>query len=200
MQHRDASPDLAVPAVQESDASTCPANYNDAVTIDRLQRALADAEDAQQRAQRLADDGKRFAIATFAERLLPVADNLARAIAAAEGKVGKDAKNSALVVGVRATQRMLIDALAHGGVHRMEALGVHFDPRLHEAVMEDDNPALAPDSVARVLEDGYMLHDRLLRPARVSVARARRLPISKVPEPLADLPPVGTRATSDGKE
>jgi molecular chaperone GrpE len=157
MQDREASPDLAVPAVQESEAPTCPPKDNGAVTIDRLQRALADSENAQRRAQRLADDGKRYAIAAFAERLLPIADNLARAIAAAEGKVGKAAENTALVVGVRATERMLTDALAHGGVHRMKALGTQFDPALHEAVTVHDDPAFAPGRVAKVLE-GW-LHD-----------------------------------------
>jgi molecular chaperone GrpE len=79
----------------------------------------------------------------------------------------------ALIEGVRATERTLMHALERFRVRKIEALGAPFDPPLHEAVMEVDDGSYPPGSVARVLQDGYMIHDRLLRTARVAVANHR---------------------------
>ena len=137
---------------------------------DRILRALADAENTRRRAERTVQDMSKYAIADFARELLAVADNLQRTIAAAELEMAEDA---ALLEGVRATERTLMHALERFGVRKIEALGAPFDPALHEAVMEVDDGSYPPGSVARVLEDGYMIHDRLLRAARVAVAKRR---------------------------
>jgi molecular chaperone GrpE len=137
---------------------------------DRILRALADAENTRRRAERAVQDTSMYAIADFARELLAVADNLQRTIAAAELEMAEDA---ALLEGVRATERTLMHALERFGVRKIEALGAPFDPALHEAVMEVDDGSYPPGSVARVLEDGYMIHDRLLRAARVAVAKRR---------------------------
>jgi molecular chaperone GrpE len=136
---------------------------------DRLLRALADAENIRRRAERTAEEARQYAISDFARELLMVADNLERTIAAAaEGT--ETVEDDALIEGVRATKRLLEQTLSHFGVRKIEALGKRFDPSLHEAVMEADDPSQPPGTV-RVLEDGYTIHDRLLRPARVVVAR-----------------------------
>jgi molecular chaperone GrpE len=114
-----------------------------------------------------------YAIADFAGELLAVADNLQRTIAAAERPSPETIEDAALLEGVRATERSLMHALERFGVRKIEALGAPFDPALHEAVMEVDDGSYPPGSVARVLEDGYMIHDRLLRAARVAVAKRR---------------------------
>lgn len=143
---------------------------------DRLLRALADAENTRRRAERSVEDARQYAVADFARELLTVADNLQRAIAAAERESSGPSSDASLLEGVRATQRMLLAVFERFGIRKIEALGAAFDPTLHEAVMELDDPAQAPGAVVQVMEDGYMIRDRLLRPARVAIAKRRGNP------------------------
>lgn len=139
----------------------------------KLLRALADAENARRRAERSADEARRYAISSFASEILSVADNLKRAITAAEQHPQEPPADAALLEGVRSTERTLLQTLGHFGIRKIEALGAPFDPSLHEAVMEIDDPEREPGTVAEVVQDGYLLHDRLLRPARVVVVKRR---------------------------
>jgi len=141
---------------------------------DRLLRALADAENTRRRAERTAEEARQYAISDFARELLVVADNLQRTIDAAERRTPETVEDAALIEGVRATERLLMQTLERFGVRKIEAVGQPFDPNLHEAVMEVDEPENLPNTVVRVVEDGYTIHDRLLRPARVFVAKRRR--------------------------
>lgn len=150
---------------------------------DRLLRTLADAENTRQRAQRAAEDARQYAIADFARELLTVSDNLQRTIAAAEQHPPQTVEDAALIEGVRATYRILQHTLERFGIRKIDALGRRFDPTLHEAVMEVDDESQPPGTVVRVVEDGYTIHDRLLRPARVFVAGGRRQAPSTQPEP-----------------
>jgi molecular chaperone GrpE len=143
---------------------------------DRLLRALADAENTRRRAERTADEARQYAIVDLARELLAVADNLQRTIAAARGRDPDSAEDQALIEGVRATERLLGHALGRFGIRKIEALNRPFDPTLHEAVMEVDEPLRPPGTVVRVVEDGYTIHDRLLRPARVIVAKRNSKP------------------------
>jgi molecular chaperone GrpE len=140
---------------------------------DRLLRALADAENTRRQASRTAGDARRFAIADLARELLIVVDNLQRTIEAANGQAPLTSENAALIEGVLATLRVLLRTLERFGVRRISALGERFDPNLHEAVMEIDDPARPSGTVAQVVEQGYTIHDRLLRPARVVVSKRR---------------------------
>ena len=115
---------------------------------DRMLRALADAENARRRAERTVQDMSKYAIADFARELLAVADNLQRTIAAAGRHSPERVEDAALLEGVRATERALMHALA---------LGAPFDPAVHEAVREGDDGSYPPGSIARVLEDGYIM-------------------------------------------
>ena len=83
-------------------------------------------------------------------------------------------EDQALIEGVRATERLLEHTFSRFGIQKIDALGKPFDPTLHEAVMEVDDPSQPPGTVVRVAEDGYTIHDRLLRPARVLVAKRAR--------------------------
>jgi len=103
--------------------------------------------------------------------LLPVVDNLRRALGAGAPDA-EAAKGDGLIQGVAATDRILTQILNRFGVAELNALNEPFDPMKHEAVMETEETEQPPGNVAQVLEDGYMLHDRLLRPARVVVARS----------------------------
>jgi molecular chaperone GrpE len=153
---------------------------------DRMLRALADAENTRRRAERTVQDMSKYAIADFARELLAVADNLQRTVAA-ERHSPETVEDAALIEGVRATERTLMHALERFGVRKIEALGAPFDPALHEAVMEVDDESYPPGSVARVLQDGYMIHDRLLRAARVAVAKRRS---NESPSPDEATPPL----------
>jgi molecular chaperone GrpE len=137
---------------------------------DRLLRALAEAENRGRRAERAIEDARKFAIAEFARELLVVADNLRRTVVAATGQMTPTVENAALVEGVQATLRILMQTLQRFGVRPIEALGQRFDPNLHEAVARVADLSQPSDMITRVVEEGYMIHDRLLRPARVVVS------------------------------
>ena len=137
---------------------------------DRLLRALAEGENTRRRADRAIDDARKFAISEFARELLIVVDNLQRTVAASEREVPMTAENVAVVEGVKATLRILTQTLERFGVRRIEALGQNFDPNLHETVAQEVDPSQPSGTITRVVEEGYMIHDRLLRPARVFVS------------------------------
>ena len=140
---------------------------------DRLLRALADAENTRRRTEDRLEDARKFSIADFAREMLIVVDNLQRAVAVAEKN--EPASNQTLLEGVQATLRLFIQTLERFGVRRIEALGRRFDPHLHEAVMAVDDRLQPPNTVVRVLDEGYTIENRLLRPARVVVTRSQNL-------------------------
>jgi molecular chaperone GrpE len=140
---------------------------------DRLLQALAEVENTRRRAERSVADAREYAISDFAAELLSVADNLQRAVASADDRTDQTPGDAVLLDGVRATLRQLLATLGRFGVKRIEARGVSFDPNLHEAMAEVEDDSRPPRSVVSVLEDGYMIHDRLLRAARVAVAKRR---------------------------
>lgn len=164
-----------VVAKQATDVATLVAE--NASLQDRLLRALADAENVRRQADRAIAETRKFAIADFARESLVVLDNLQRTIEAI--KEPASAENAALLEGIRATQRIFVQTLKRFGIHEIEALGRRFDPNLHEAITEVDDPSQPPGTVVRVVEPGYMIHNRLLRPARVFVAKR---PIRLAPE------------------
>jgi molecular chaperone GrpE len=139
---------------------------------DQLLRALADVDNTRRQAERSSSDTRKYAIGEFAREMLGVSDSLQRAIAAVESRDRSEADES-LIEGVRATGRMLASVFERFGLRRIVALGEPFDPNVHEAMMEVDDAASPPGTVARVLEEGYSIHDRLVRPARVAVVRRR---------------------------
>lgn len=143
---------------------------------DRLLRSLADAENVRRRADRAAQDARNFAVADLSRELLTVVDNLRRAVAAAEDPAVDSAGAAALVEGIRAIERSLMTTLERFGIREIKARGTLFDPSRHEAIMEVNDPSRPPGSVADVMEEGYTIHDRLLRPAKVSVTPTRPAP------------------------
>jgi molecular chaperone GrpE len=142
---------------------------------DRLMRALAETENTRRQGERRAEDAQQYAITNFARELLQVVDNLRRAIEARAADPSAQ-RSDGLLEGVAATERILMQILNRFGVREIGALNEPFDPKKHEAVMETDETEQPPGSVVQVLEDGYMLHDRLLRPARVVVAKSAQQP------------------------
>jgi molecular chaperone GrpE len=136
--------------------------------LDLAQRTRAEFENYQKRVARDLATERRFAQAPLAADLLAPIDNLDRATAAAQqaGETGP------LVQGVAIVQNQLLDILRRHGITRIDAEGKAFDAHVHEAVMQQPSKDQPPLTVLKVLEPGYMIHDRVLRPARVIVATA----------------------------
>ena len=141
---------------------------------DRLLRALAEAENVRRQADRAIAESRQYSISEFARELLPVLDNLERTVEAAQPHSLTSVENAALVEGVQATLRAFLRTLEGFGVRPIDAQGKAFDPNFHEAVVEIDDPSRPPGIVAQVVEQGYTIHDRLLRPARVVVSKKRK--------------------------
>jgi molecular chaperone GrpE len=135
---------------------------------DRMLRLAAEMENTRKRLEREKADGIAFANECLIRELLPVIDNLERAVSHGAGE--DDA--STLIEGVRMTLKGFLDALAKFGCSPFESVGCPFDPKVHEAVAQQDAPGQPPGVVILELHKGYMLHERLLRPALVIVSRA----------------------------
>jgi len=147
---------------------------------DRSLRALAEVENVRKRLERERDEARTYSVTRFARDILTVADNLNRALAAfpAEARARADESVKAVLDGVEATARELAAALARHGVKPIEAEGQRFDPNLHQAIAEVPAKDAAPGTVVNVVQTGYTIGDRLLRPAMVTVAKAGSPPPS----------------------
>jgi len=131
-----------------------------------LQRTQADFENYQKRTQRERESERRYWHGAFALDLLPVIDNLDRAMTAAK----QAGESGPLVQGVGMVQTQLLDMLKRHGITPIDALGKPFDPNLHQAIMQQPSREHPPQTVIQVLQQGFMIHDRVLRPAGVIVS------------------------------
>ena len=141
---------------------------------DRALRAMAEVENVRKRLERERDDSRTYSVTRFARDMLTVADNLNRALSAfpAEVRAKTDDSVKAVLDGVEATARELGAALGRHGVKPIAAEGQKFDPNLHQAIAEVPTRDAPPGTVVSVVQDGYLIGDRLLRPAMVTVAKA----------------------------
>ena len=139
---------------------------------DQALRAMAELENVRRRAEREREDAAKYGVSQLARDLLPVADNLRRAIEAVDDKaVQQDPVLQNLLTGVQATERELMLALERRGISRIDPMGQKFDPNFHQAMFEVPTGDQPPGTVVQVLQPGYVIHDRLLRPALVGVAK-----------------------------
>jgi molecular chaperone GrpE len=140
---------------------------------DRLLRLAADMENLRRRTEREIKDARQFAVANFARDMLSVSDNLDRAIQAlpAGARESGDAGFTALVEGVEMTGRSMLSAMERHGVKRLEPLNQRFDPNFHQAMFEIPNPDLPANTVVQVVQEGYAIGERVLRPALVGVSK-----------------------------
>ena len=139
---------------------------------DRLLRAHAEMDNIRKRTDREKTEAHKYAVTKFARDIVTVGDNFQRAIstippAAAE----QDGPLKSLVEGVSMTERELINALERHGIKRMDAMGELFDPHRHQAVMEQQNDQVPSGTIVQVFQSGYLIEDRVLRPAMVVVAK-----------------------------
>jgi molecular chaperone GrpE len=144
---------------------------------DRLLRALAETENVRRRAQREREDASKYAVAGFAKDLLSAADNLRRALESLPEAEIKDERTRGLLAGVAATERELLSVFERHGIRRIDPKGDPFDHNLHQAIFEAERNDQPSGTVVEVLQPGYVLHDRLLRPAMVGVAKGGPKPV-----------------------
>lgn len=141
-------------------------------TKDQMLRALADAENTRKRALKERDDAMRYSIANFARDMLTIADNLRRALDSAPADLMESEPRFKNVIdGVEATERELLKSFEKQGIRKIDPMDEPFNPNYHEVMFETPGTGKPAGTVVQVVEIGYILHDRLLRPARVGVAK-----------------------------
>ena len=139
---------------------------------DKALRAVAEMENYRRRADKEREDVAKYAITNFAREMLPVADNLRRALDSQPSAEGDAAPlQKAFVAGVELTERELLAAFERFGVKKIAPLGEKFDHNFHQAMFELEDPNQPPGMVVQVMQPGYVLKDRLLRPALVAVSK-----------------------------
>ncbi len=140
---------------------------------DRYLRLAADMDNLRRRTEREVKDAKSYAVAGFARDMLAVSDNLRRALDAVpeEVRATADAGLSTLVEGVEMTERSMLSTLERHGVRKLEPVGQKFDPNFHQAMFEVPNPDVPNNTVVQVVQAGYSIGERVLRPAMVGVAK-----------------------------
>ena len=133
--------------------------------------AKADTQNVRRRMEKDVADARTYAATGFARDILSVADNLGRAIDAVPEDLREDSKFKGLVQGIQATQRELDKVFGQHGISRIAAMGMPLDPNQHQAMMEVPTNEAEPGTVVQEMQSGYMIKDRLLRPAMVGVAK-----------------------------
>jgi len=164
---------------------------------DRALRVAAEMENLRRRTARDVQDARTYAIANFARDMLSVSDNLRRAIDAipAETRQAAEAGFKALLEGVEITERGMLSALERHGVKKLDPQGERFDPNFHQAMFEVPNPEVPANTVVQVVQPGYSIGERVLRPAMVGVAKGG--PKQATSEAPAEPGPVNEQAEKD---
>ncbi|MBO3758784.1 nucleotide exchange factor GrpE [Ciceribacter sp. L1K23] len=145
---------------------------------DRYLRLAAEMDNLRRRTERDVKDAKAYAVTGFARDMLAVSDNLRRALDAipSEAREAADAGLMALIDGVEMTERAMLSTLERHGVKKIEAEGQKFDPNFHQAMFEVPNPNVPNNTVVQVVQAGYVIGERVLRPAMVGVAKGGAKP------------------------
>ena len=176
----------------EPEAAPEPSPEQEAAEMkDRLLRALADVENTRRRAKRDVEDARKYAASNFAKDLLNVSDNLRRALdtVSEETREGDDIVKN-LVLGIEMVEKELLTAFERQGVSKVDPLGEPFDHNFHQAMYEKPDTEYPNGTVAEVMQPGYVMHDRLLRPAMVAVAKGG----GEEQDPPSEVDPVDTTA------
>jgi molecular chaperone GrpE len=197
------NPDVTADKPVEGTAAEAAAPQDDRATAlaaevaglkDKLLRTLAEQENLRRRTEREVSDSRQYAVTSFAREMLVVADNLRRAIQAVPAEArATDPALANLMDGVDATERGLEQTLAKFGVRQISPKGEKFDPGFHQAMYELETADSPPGTVTDVIQPGYVIGERVLRPALVAIAKASRPPAN-------DNPPAETAEPADAAE
>lgn len=170
------SPNAGTPPGPEGSARIAELEAEVARLKDQALRALAEAENTRRRAQREIEENNKYAVTNIARDILPVADNLRRALDGIPADARQsDDKFDKFATGVELTEREFLATLERHHIKRIDPLGKPFDHNLHQAVMQVEAPDKPAGTVVQVLQSGYTLNDRLLRPAMVAVAKGETM-------------------------
>ena len=167
----EAAPETAAAAPQVDPVAVLAREADD--MKDRLLRTLAEMENLRRRTDKEVADARTYGVTNFARDILAVADNMERALKALDDEIRAkaDAGVKALLDGVELTERELIKVMEKHGVRRLEPAGQKFDPNLHQAMLEVPDPSVPSGTVVQVMQPGYTIGERVLRPALVGVAK-----------------------------
>lgn len=181
-----AAPEAGAPGEPSAVGETIDPNDHARVAAeykDKLLRVLAEMENLRRRTAREIADTRAYGISAFARDILAVADNMDRALQALDVELREkaDAGIKAMLDGVELTERELHKALEKHGVRKFEPVGEKFDPNLHQAMFEIPDPTLPAGTVAQVVQPGYMIGERMLRPALVGIAKGGPKPVAEPP-------------------
>ncbi len=195
-QSGNGAPDPAPQAAEAAPDPVALAQREAAEYKDKLLRTLAEMENLRRRTEREVVDARTYGIASFAREVLAVADNMHRALEAIGPELREegDAKTKSLIEGVELTERELLKTLEKNGVRKFSPQGEKFDPNVHQAMYEVPDADVPPGHVAQVIQAGYMIGERVLRPALVGVAKAARRPAQPQPAAVNDNPESGDAA------
>ena len=138
---------------------------------EKLLRAMADTENMRRRSEKEKEDAHNYAITKFARDMLSVSDNLRRALDSIPEEAREDEAVKNLLTGVEMTESELLSTFGKHKIELVEAEGVKFNPNFHQAMFEIENPDVEPGTILQVVQSGYMIAGRLLRPALVGVAK-----------------------------
>jgi molecular chaperone GrpE len=195
----DAAPDSAAAAREPAPSTALERDLADAK--DRLLRTLAEMDNMRKRTEREVVDARLYGISAFARDILNVADSMHRALHALdeELRAKADSRIKALLDGVELTERELMNALEKHGVKRIEPLGQKFDPNRHQAMYEVEDLGVPAGSVVQVVQAGYLIGERVLRPAMVAVSKggAKAPPSGQSGGPGASAPPANDNPAGD---
>ena len=161
----------AAPAAPEDKAAALEAEV--ASLKDRLLRTLADMENLRRRGEKDVADARAYAVTNFARDMVNVADNLRRAIESvpADARAAVEGALKAVLEGVELTERDLLNTLERHGIKKLDPVGQKFDPNFHQAMMEIPDTTVPNGTVTQVIQTGFAIGERVLRPALVGVAK-----------------------------
>ena len=161
---------------------------------DRLLRAAAEMENVRRRTERDKADSVKFAISSFARDVLTIGDNISRAIEHVPADAAEnDPALKSFLEGVQVTERELLNVMERHGIARLNPKGERFDPNKHQAMFEVDNKDVADGTIVEVVQAGYVIAERVLRPALVGVAKGG----AKQPKPDDTAPAEAPKAAND---
>lgn len=159
---------------------------------ERLMRALAETENMRRRSEREAADARAYAVTNFARDMLTVADNMRRALdSVPKGEAEADGALKSLVEGIELTERDFLKTLTRHGVRQLDPKGQKFDPNMHQAMFEVPDETVPSGTVMQVVQSGYAIGDRVLRPAMVGVSKGGPRPAAAPSDPGAKEEPAG---------
>lgn len=179
--HAAPAPESVTPEADAADDALAQLQAEKAELKDKLLRTLADMENLRRRTEREVSDARTYGVTSFARDMLTVADNLRRALDAmpAELRASADPQVKALIEGVELTERDFLKTLEKHGVKKREPVGEKFNPNFDQAMFEIPDDTKPSGTVVQVVQAGYVIGDRVLRPSMVGVSKAAPKPVAE---------------------